>query len=266
MLIADFYDQLSCRVSAGQVGVGLLHTFCSERVLVEDVDLHDTLAHDVKEELGVVRSFLGSGQIVHHGRTDELHVFLCEFEERKRRDHSRSVSERDERSFPFKELEVLVEPRCRKSARLPWSETSWKRNGRVLAYAVKHRIHSNTVRELQRPAHSVLLFIQYDVIRSMFLCELRFLFCRRRTDHRCALPFGILSGDKPESSGNGVDEDGVALLDFVRFFHERKNGAALQEPCSTGSGADARFGRDREDFVPRDGDVLCVRALGELRR
>jgi len=36
---------------------------------MEDVDLHDTLAHDIEEELGVVGTLLGSDHVVHHYRT-----------------------------------------------------------------------------------------------------------------------------------------------------------------------------------------------------
>ena len=69
-----------------QVRLGLSHGLSAEGVLLEDVDLHDTLAHDIKEELGVVGALLGSHHIVHHDRTQELDVLLCEFEDRERLD------------------------------------------------------------------------------------------------------------------------------------------------------------------------------------
>ena len=93
MLIADLNYQLSNRLSAGQVGLGLPHAFRSERVLFVDVDLHHALAHGVEEELGVMGALLGSDRVVHHRRTDELDVFLREGEDGERGDNSGRVSE-----------------------------------------------------------------------------------------------------------------------------------------------------------------------------
>ena len=73
-----------------------------------------------------------------------------------------------------------------------------------------------------------------------------------------------MGGNEAESSGDGVDEDRITLLDFVRFVHERNNGGSLQEACSASSGVDTRLRRDREDLVPRDSDVLRVSVRGVL--
>ena len=109
-LIPDLNDQLASRLSAREVGLGLPHALSSERVFMEDVDLHDTLAHDIEEELRVVSALLGGDHVVHHGRTEELDVLFCELEERERRDSAGSISEGNERPFPLQELEVIVEP------------------------------------------------------------------------------------------------------------------------------------------------------------
>jgi len=77
---------------------------------MEDVDLDDTLAHNIEEELGVLGTLLGGDHIVEHGRASKLDVLVHKFERRERRDSTRSVSERNERSSPLQELKVLVEP------------------------------------------------------------------------------------------------------------------------------------------------------------
>ena len=77
-LVPDFEDQLASRLSARKLGLGLSHTLGSEGVLVENIYLQDTLAHDLGEELGVVGSLLGGYHIVVHGGTEELEVLLCE--------------------------------------------------------------------------------------------------------------------------------------------------------------------------------------------
>lgn len=76
---------------------------------MEDVDLHDTLAHDVEEELRVVGALLRSDHVIHHGRTEKPDVLLHKLEGRERGDGTGSISERNERSFPLQELEVIVE-------------------------------------------------------------------------------------------------------------------------------------------------------------
>jgi len=90
--------------------------------------------------------------------------------------------------------------------------------------------------------------------------ELRLGLRRRRTNHGGAFEFGILSGDKSESSGNGMDENRISLLDRVRFVHERKDGSGLHKRSSTSPGVDSGFGRDGVDLVPRDSDVLRIGA------
>ena len=77
---------------------------------MEDVDLHDALAHDIEEELRVASALFRGDHIVHHDWTEKPDVLLCELEERERRDSAGSISERNERSFPLQELEVIIEP------------------------------------------------------------------------------------------------------------------------------------------------------------
>ena len=77
---------------------------------MEDVDLHDALAHNIEEELRVASALLGGDHVVHHDWTEKPDVLLCELEERERRDSTGSISERNERPFSFQELEVIVEP------------------------------------------------------------------------------------------------------------------------------------------------------------
>ena len=108
-LVPDLYHQLSSRLSASQVGLGLPHTLRSKGILVEDVDLHDTLGDDVKEELGVVTAFHGSDQVAPQHRTDEFDVLLCKFEEREWRGRAGSVAENNDGSFPLQQLEVIFE-------------------------------------------------------------------------------------------------------------------------------------------------------------
>ena len=77
---------------------------------MEDIDLQDTLAHDIKEKLRVVGTLLGGDHVVHHGRAEKLDVLLCKLEERERRDSAGSISEGNEGPFPLQELEIIVEP------------------------------------------------------------------------------------------------------------------------------------------------------------
>ena len=109
-LIPDLDDQLSSRLSARKVGLGLLHARSSEGVLMEDVDFHDALAHDIEEERRVLSALLGGGHVVRHGRTEKFDILLCELEERDWRNRAGSISEGNERSFPLQDLEVIVEP------------------------------------------------------------------------------------------------------------------------------------------------------------
>jgi len=94
----------------------------------------------------------------------------------------------------------------------------------------------------------------------MRLSQLRLDICRCRTNHGDALGFSILSSNKSKSSGYCVNENCVALLDFVRLVHERENGRGLIETSSSGSGVDTGFGRDGEDLVPGGSDVFRVGA------
>lgn len=109
-LIADLDYQLACRLSATQVSLGLSHALGTERVLVEYVDFHGTLAHDVEEEVGVMSALLRSDYVIHHYRAQKPDVLLRELEERERRYRARSIPQGNERSFPLQELEVVVEP------------------------------------------------------------------------------------------------------------------------------------------------------------
>ena len=109
-LIANLNDQLPRRLSARKVGLGLLHTLSTEGVFVEDVDLHDTLAHDIEKELGVVGALLGSDHVVHHYRTQKLDVLLSKLEGRERRDSAGGIPEGNECPFPLQHLEIVVEP------------------------------------------------------------------------------------------------------------------------------------------------------------
>jgi len=93
MLIPDLNDQLASRFAAREVGLGLFHALGCEGVLVEDVDLHDTLFHDIEEELGVVCALLRSDHVVHHDRTEKLDVLFSKLEGRERWDSTGSVTE-----------------------------------------------------------------------------------------------------------------------------------------------------------------------------
>jgi len=104
------------------------------------------------------------------------------------------------------------------------------------------------------------------VIRTVSPREIRLCICRRRPNDSGALEFGILGGDETESPCDGVNENRVALLDLVRFVHERDNGRCLCETSSSGSGVDAGFWRDGKDLVPGNGDVLRVCAWQVLGR
>ena len=262
-LVADLEDQLARRLSARQIALSLLHALGSEGILVEDVDLHDTLAHGLEEELRVVGALLGGDHIVGHDRTGELEVLVRELEGRERRGRTRSVSERNERSFPLQELKVLLEPGTWVSAHRP-QHNSGNENLRVLSNTVIHRVHTNSVRYLQHSLHRILLGIQNDVIRTMRSRELRLSLCRCRSNHCGAFVFGILGSDESKSSSNRVNENRIALLEFVRFVHERDNGRGLHETSSTGPGVDSGVGRDGVNPIPRDGDVLRIGATGVL--
>lgn len=96
--------------------------------------------------------------------------------------------------------------------------------------------------------------------------ELRLGIRRRRTNHGRSFGLGVLSGNKSESSGNRVNENGIALLDLIRLVHERKDGRGLHKTGSSGSGVDTGIRRDGEDLVPRDGDVLRIGASKVLGR
>ena len=109
VLIPDLDDQLAGRLAAGEVGLSLFHALGSEGVLAEDVDLHDTLAHYIEEELRVVSALLRSDHVVRHGRTEKLDVLLHKLERRERWDSTGSISEANEGPFPLQELEVIVE-------------------------------------------------------------------------------------------------------------------------------------------------------------
>ena len=131
---------------------------------------------------------------------------------------------------------------------------------RVLSDAVENGVNANAVRELQHLFHGILLGVQNDVIRTVPLGKIRLYVRRRRTDHSGALRLGVLSGNETEPAGDGVNEDRVSLLDFVRFVHERQDGRGGRETGSAGSRVDTGIGRDGVDLVPREGDVLGVGA------
>lgn len=96
-----------------QISLGLSHTLGTERVLSEDINLYNPLAHDIEEEVGVMSTLFGSDHVIHHDRAQKPDIFLRELEERKWCDRARGVSKRNEGSFPLQKFEVVVEPKCR---------------------------------------------------------------------------------------------------------------------------------------------------------
>jgi len=64
----------------------------------------------------------------------------------------------------------------------------------------------------------------------MGLSELRLSVCLRRVNDSGASKPSVLGGDGAESSSSGVDENRVALLDFVRLVHERGDRRCYMKP------------------------------------
>jgi len=109
-LITNLHDQLARRLSARQIGLGLLHTPAREEIFVEGADLRDALAHSIEEEIRVVGTLLGGGHVVHHRRTQELDVLLCKRKGREQCNSAGGISEGNRDSFPLQEFEVIVKP------------------------------------------------------------------------------------------------------------------------------------------------------------
>ena len=123
---------------------------------MEDVDLHNTLAHDIEEELGVVGALLRRDHVVHHRRSEKPDVLVRKLEERERGDSAGSIPEGNECSFPLQELEIIVEPVHGGQHALA-KMNSEKKDVRVLSHTVKHSLHADAVRYFQHPLHGVLL-------------------------------------------------------------------------------------------------------------
>jgi len=68
----------SADFAQGELVWDLLRVLSIEGVYVGVVDLSDALAHDIKEEFGVVGALLGGDHVVHRYRTQELGILLCE--------------------------------------------------------------------------------------------------------------------------------------------------------------------------------------------
>jgi hypothetical protein len=230
---------------------------------VEDVDLYDALAHDVEEELGVVGALLRSDDVVPHDRAEKLDILLRELEGENGGTGPEAFPK--ETSVPFLLRSWKLFSNLDKEIITPFPNGLRERKRTCPFQHHQTRLHANTVRDLQHPFHGILLGVQNDVICAMFLRKFRLGLRRRRANHGSAFEFCVLSGDETEPSGDGVDEDRVAFLDFVRFVHEREDGRGLKKPAAR-SGCRFRIREGWGRFFPRHGDVLRVGACGVLHR
>jgi len=68
---------------------------------------------------------------------------------------------------------------------------------------------------------------------AMGLSELDLGICLRRVNGSGASKPSVLGGSGAESSSSGVDENPVALLDFVRLVHERGDRRCCMRPAAS---------------------------------
>ena len=61
-----------------------------------------------------------------------------------------------------------------------------------------------------------------------------------------------------------MDENDIALLDVVRFFHKGDSSGAMDKSRRSHSGRDGVG--DRINRVPRNGNVFCVHTTAELHK
>lgn len=119
-----------------------------------------------------------------------------------------------------------------------------------------------SVRYLQDSLHSIFLFVDDDVVGAVLFSKRGFLLGGSGSDDSGAARFGDLAEEKAKTTGNSVDQNGVTLLDVVRFLHKAYSSETLEKYRNCGKSRDGIGNRKRG--LPRDGDVLCVRIRGIL--
>ena len=138
--------------------------------------------------------------------------------------------------------------------------TVW--GSRVFTDTIEDGVNTFSVRYLQDSLHSILLFVDDDVVGAILFGKRRFLLGGCGPDDSGAARFGDLTEEKAQTTGNGVDQYDVTLLDIICVLHKGCSSETLKEHRCRGTSRDG-IG-NRIHALPWDGDVLCMRTRGML--
>ena len=133
---------------------------------------------------------------------------------------------------------------------------------RVFTDTIKDGVNTFSVRYLQDSLHGVFLFVDDNVVGTILSGKRRFLLGRSGPDDGSAARFGDLAQEKAQTTGNGVDQYDVTLLDVIRFLRKACRSETLKEYRSRGASRD-RIGNGVH-VLPWDRHVLCMPTRGLL--